>query len=84
MEEAPNTMALGAVATGNIKAYEDVTAAKKVNKTIIITKCKQIAEYKCKQTCCHDQIQWVLTNGHRQISQNRQEYIRSCCIGSHL
>ena len=28
-EEAPNTMALGAVATGNIKAYEDVTAAKK-------------------------------------------------------
>ena len=29
MEEAPNTMALGAVATGNIKAYEDVTAAKK-------------------------------------------------------
>ena len=35
MEEAPNTMALGAVATGNIKAYEDVTAAKKVNKSII-------------------------------------------------
>ena len=43
MEEAPNTMALGAVATGNIKAYEDVTAAKKkVNKNINITKCKQI------------------------------------------
>ena len=34
-EDAPNTMALGAVATGNIKAYEDVTAAKKVNKNII-------------------------------------------------
>ena len=32
MEEAPNTMALGAVATGNIKAYEDVTAAKKSKK----------------------------------------------------